>query len=159
MWRLETELAVLAEVADPLCQESLDGASRAKVREPRMRDIHSLRSAAREPDAPDVIAGSHDSRCERAPLAGVRNEFFHRAVRRLIAIARIIDDISEMRSQVAQQGSCLYLFRWLAPSWTSQARPQQRPPFDTGMLANFESSFSTGSTNASHSPTWRTLSA
>jgi AraC family transcriptional regulator len=67
------------------------------------------------PNARDIVHGASDGRLDIKPVAGVRDDFLHHAVRQLIAAMRCGDDVSDMLAQSLSQSISLHILRSLAP--------------------------------------------
>jgi hypothetical protein len=64
-----------------------------------------------DPAAPDRICGSKNGRRELAPLAGVRDDFLHHAIRELKQATETTDDVSQVLAESLSQTIALHLCR------------------------------------------------
>lgn len=72
-----------------------------------------------QPDAKDTLLGSAGGRLDIKPLAGVRDDFLHHAVRQLIAAVRAADDVSDILAQSLSQSISLHLLSSHGPNGLS----------------------------------------
>ncbi len=80
------------------------------------------------PDAGDLVRGSTNGRQDIAPVAGVRDDFLHHAVRALLAATHSSDDVSAMLAESLSQSIGLHLLRSLAPDGLVADRKRERGP-------------------------------
>ncbi|OYW75653.1 MAG: hypothetical protein B7Z37_12235 [Verrucomicrobia bacterium 12-59-8] len=67
-----------------------------------------------QPHAKDILLGSAAGRLDIKPLAGVRDDFLHHAVRQMIAAMRAASDVSDMLAQSLSHSISLHLLSLLA---------------------------------------------
>ncbi len=80
------------------------------------------------PDAARIVHGSANGQQEIAPVAGVRDDFVHHAVRTLLAAMKSRDDVSAMLAESLSQSIGLHLLRSLAPGGLAADRASDPGP-------------------------------
>jgi len=83
-----------------------------------------------DPAALDTIQGSRKGRLDLAPLAGVRDDFLHHAVRELKQATEATDDVSQMLAESLSQTIALHLCRKYMADGAAAAKAADGPQLD-----------------------------